>query len=64
LARIREQAKREIESAGKTARQELRQFAAQESIRLAEDLLKKEIGPAEHARLTNRSIEKLRGSQN
>ncbi|MBA2703768.1 MAG: ATP synthase F0 subunit B [Blastocatellia bacterium] len=63
LARIRDQAKREIESAGKTARQELRQFAAQESIRLAEGLLKQEIGPAEHARLTNRSIEKLRGSQ-
>jgi F-type H+-transporting ATPase subunit b len=63
LARIRDQAKREIESAGKIARQELRQFAAQESIRMAEDILKKEIGPAEHARLTDRSIEELRGSQ-
>lgn len=63
LARMRDQAKREIESAGKIARQELRQFAAQESIRMAEDILKKEIGPAEHARLTNRSIEELRGSQ-
>lgn len=63
LARMRDQAKREIESAGKIARQELRQFAAQESIRLAEDILKSEIGPAEQARLTNRSIEELRGSQ-
>ena len=63
LARLRDQAKREIESAGKIARQELRQFAAQESIRMAEDILKKEIGPAEHARLTDRSIEELRGSQ-
>jgi F-type H+-transporting ATPase subunit b len=63
LARMRDQAKREIESAGKIARQELRQFAAQESIRMAEDILKKEIGPAEHARLTDRSIEELRGSQ-
>jgi F-type H+-transporting ATPase subunit b len=63
LVRLRDQAKREIESAGKIARQELRQFAAQESIRMAEDILKKEIGPVEHARLTDRSIEELRGSQ-
>lgn len=63
LTRMRDQAKREIESAGKIARQELRQFAARESIRMAEDILKKEIGPAEHARLTARSIEELRGSQ-
>jgi len=62
LARMRDQAKREIESAGKTVRHELRQFAAQESVRRAEDILKKEIGPDEHARLTSRSIEELRGS--
>ena len=63
LLRLRDQAKREIESAGKIARQELRQFAAQESIRMAKDILQKEIGPAEHARLTDRSIDELRGSQ-
>lgn len=63
VARMREQAKREIESAGKTARHGLRRFAAQESIRMAEDILKKEIGPEEHARLTNRSIEELRGAE-
>ncbi len=62
LAKMRDQAKREIESTGKTVRHELRQFAAQESIRIAEDILKKEIGPEEHARLTGRSIEELRGS--
>ena len=62
LARMREQAKREIESAGKTVRHELRRFAAQESIRMAEDILRKEIGPHEHARLSSRSIEELRGS--
>jgi F-type H+-transporting ATPase subunit b len=60
LARMRDQAKREIESTGKTVRHELRQFAAQESVRMAEEILKKEIGPDEHARLTNRSIEELR----
>jgi F-type H+-transporting ATPase subunit b len=62
LARMREQAKREIESAGKTMRHELRRFAAQESIRIAEEILRKEIGPQEHTRLTSRSIEELRGS--
>jgi F-type H+-transporting ATPase subunit b len=60
LARMREQAKREIESAGKTARHELRRFAAQESVRIAEEILKKEIGPEQDARLTNRSIGELR----
>jgi F0F1-type ATP synthase membrane subunit b/b' len=63
LARMRDQAKREIESAGKIERQEVRRFAAQESVRMAEDILKKEIGPAEHERLTDRSIEELRGSR-
>jgi F-type H+-transporting ATPase subunit b len=62
LTRMREQAKREIESAGKTLRHELRQFAAQESIRLAEDILRREIGTDEHARLTKRSIEELKGA--
>lgn len=62
LARMKDQAKREIESAAKTVRHELRQFAAQESIRLAEEILKKEIGPDEHARLSTRSIEELRGA--
>ncbi len=60
LAKMREQARREIESTGKTVRHELRRFAAQESIRLAEGILKEQIGPGEHARLTNRSIEELR----
>jgi F-type H+-transporting ATPase subunit b len=63
LARMRDQAKREIESSGKTARHELRRFAAQESIRMAGDILKREIGPDEQARLANRSIEQLRGSE-
>ena len=62
MARMRDQAKREIESAGKTVRHDLRQFAAQESIRMAEDILKREIGPPEQARLTTRSIEELKGA--
>ena len=59
ISRIREQAKREIESAGKAARQELRRFAATESVRLAEELLKSEIGPDDDARLTSQSVREL-----
>ena len=60
LERMREQSRREIENTGKAARHDLRVFAAEESIRLAEEMLKAEIGPAEHARLSNRSVSELR----
>ena len=59
IAKIREQAKREIESAGKAARQELRRFATMESVRLAEDILKTEIGRDDDARLTRQSVQEL-----
>ena len=59
ISKIREQAKREIESAGKAARHELRRFAATESVRLAEELLKSEIGPDDDARLTSQSVREL-----
>ena len=56
IAKIREQSKREIESAGKAARHELRRFAAGESVRLAEEILKREIGPDDDARLTSQTV--------
>ena len=59
IVRMREQAKREIESAGKAARHELRKFAAQESVRLAEEILAKEIRAEDDARLTSLSISEL-----
>ncbi|HVQ39419.1 MAG TPA: ATP synthase F0 subunit B [Pyrinomonadaceae bacterium] len=59
IAKIREQAKREIESAGKAARHELRRFAAQESVRLAEEILEKEIRPEDDARLTSLTVNEL-----
>jgi F0F1-type ATP synthase membrane subunit b/b' len=59
IAKMRDQAKREVESLGKAARQELRQFAAQESLRLAEEILAKEIGPEDDARLTTLSVNEL-----
>jgi F-type H+-transporting ATPase subunit b len=59
LARIRENAKRELESAGKLAKHELRKFAAQESVRLAEEILSREIKPEDDARLTTLNLEEL-----
>jgi len=62
VAKIREQAKREIESAGKSARLELRRFAAAESVRLAEDILKREMRESDDATLTNRNVQQLGGT--
>lgn len=59
LARIRENAKRELESAGKLAKQELRKFAAQESVRIAEEILSREIKPEDDARLTTLNLQEL-----
>jgi len=59
IAKTREQAKREIEAAGKAARKELRRFAAEESVRMAEELLDREIKPEDDLRLTKRNVEEL-----
>jgi len=59
IAKLRAQATREIESAGKAARHELRRFAAEESVRLAEEILQKEIGPEDDARLTSLTVNEL-----
>lgn len=63
VGKIREQAQREIESAGKLARHELRRFAAQESVRLAEEILEREIRPEDDARLTSLNVKELGRSQ-
>lgn len=63
ISKMEEQAKREIESAGKAARLELQRFAAQESVRLAEEILEREIRPEDDARLTTRSVEELGRTQ-
>lgn len=63
IAKLREQAKREIESAGKAARHELRRFAADESVRLAEGILAKEIRPDDDVRLTSQAVQELGGTR-
>lgn len=59
--KLREQARREIESAGKAARQELRQYAAEQSVRLAEDLIRRDMRPEDDARIVSHQVEELGG---
>lgn len=59
--RLREQAQREIESAGKVARQDLRRYAAEQSVGLAEALIRRDIGSDDDARLMKEYIGDLGG---
>ena len=63
IAKIREQAKREIESAAKTAKLDLRRFAAEESVRLAEEIIVHEISADDDARLTSLNLHELGGTR-
>lgn len=59
MLKLREQAQREIESAGKVARQELRRFAAQQSVNLAEEIIRRDMRPEDDARLIRLNVEEL-----
>src|ERR1700704_4886984 len=62
IAKISEQAAREIETAGKAARKELRRYTAEQSVRLAEEIVRREIKPEDDARLIASNIEDLGGA--
>jgi ATP synthase F0 subunit b len=61
IKKIREQARREIESASKAARAELRNFTAEQSVKLAEELIRRDIRPEDDAHLTREYVEELGG---
>jgi F-type H+-transporting ATPase subunit b len=61
ITKLSEQATREIESAGKVARKELRRYTAEQSVRLAEDIVRREMRPEDDARLIANNIEELGG---
>jgi ATP synthase F0 subunit b len=61
--KLREQAEREIQSAGKAAQQELRQFTAEQSVRLAEELIRRDIRPEDDARLVREQVAGLGGAR-
>lgn len=62
--KLREQARREIEAAGKTVKQDLRRYAAEESIKLAEQMIRSDIRPDDDARLIDRNVQELGGPAN
>ena len=61
IKKIREQARREIESAGKAARAELRTFTAEQSVKLAEEVIRRDIRPEDDAHLAREYVEELGG---
>jgi len=61
IRKIREQARREIESAAKAARAELRTFTAEQSVKLAEEMIRRDIRPEDDAHLAREYVEELGG---
>jgi F0F1-type ATP synthase membrane subunit b/b' len=61
ITKLGEQATREIESAGKAAKKELRRYAAEQSVRLAEEIVRREMRPEDDARLIANNIEEIGG---
>jgi len=59
IQKLREQAQREIIGAGKVAKHELRRFAAQQSVKLAEDMIRRDIKSDDDARLITLNLEQL-----
>src|ERR1043166_7830089 len=59
IAKLTAQGQRDIENAAKTAKKELRRFTAEQSVRLAEEMIKRDIGPDDDARLIARDIEEM-----
>lgn len=62
IAKLSEQAARDIETAGKAARKELRRYTAEQSVRLAEEIVRREMKPEDDARLIASNIEELGGA--
>src|SRR5437763_13535829 len=63
LRKIREQARREIKSAAKSARAELRAFAAEQSVKFAEELIRRDIRPEADAHLVRAYVAELGGAR-
>lgn len=61
IKRLREQTQREIKIAGNVARQDLRRYAADQSVQLAEEMLRREIRPEDDARLMSGYLDNLGG---
>ena len=59
ISKLTEQAQREIANAARTAKKDLRRYTAEQSVRMAEEMLKRDLRPEDDARLINRGIEEM-----
>ena len=59
IAKLTAQAQREIENAGVVAKTDLRRFTAEQSVRLAEEMIRRDIRPDDDARLFKRGIDEM-----
>ncbi len=59
ISKLSAQAQREIENAGKSAKNDLRRFAAEQSVQLAEQMIRRNMRPEDDARLINRNIDEM-----
>ena len=63
IAKLTAQAQREIENTATVAKKDLRRFTAEQSVRLAEDMIKRDIRPDDDVRLLTRNIEEMGASR-
>lgn len=61
IRKLREQARREIENASKAARAGLREYAAEQSVRMAEEIIRRDMRPEDDERLVKGYVEELGG---
>ncbi|HLM54618.1 MAG TPA: ATP synthase F0 subunit B, partial [Pyrinomonadaceae bacterium] len=61
IRKLREQARREIENASKAARAGLRAYAAEQSVRMAEEIIRRDMRPEDDERLVRGYVEELGG---
>jgi F-type H+-transporting ATPase subunit b len=59
ISKLSAQAQREIENASKSAKNELRRFTAEQSVHMAEELIKRNMRPEDDVRMIGRNIEEL-----
>ena len=64
VEKLRENARREIEAAGAQAKRELKRFSANETVRIAEEMLRGKMDNAESSRLISNSIAELGAAKN
>jgi F-type H+-transporting ATPase subunit b len=60
IEKLKQQAQREVETAGKLARKQLRQFLAEKSVQMARESIRTQMGPEDDAALIRESIGELR----